>query len=79
LPILDTAYRACGMSAPWAYYNARDYRTLKYEMNKDLFRSLEVKPEVKHNALSDAKAQALTLLAMRAHAVKPTSSLFAVA
>lgn len=65
LPILDTAYRACGMAAPWAYYNARDYRTLKNELPKETFRSLEVKPTVAHNALEDAKAQALTLLAIR--------------
>lgn len=66
LPILDTAYRACGMGVPWAYYNARDYRTVKYELPKETFRSLEVKPTVAHNALEDAKAQALTLLAIRA-------------
>lgn len=65
LPILDTAYRACGQLAPWAYYNARDYRTIKYELPKETFRSLEVKPAVAHNALEDAKAQALTLLAIR--------------
>lgn len=65
LPILDTAYRACGMSTPWAYYNTRDYRTLKNELPKPLFQSLEVKPTIAHNALADAKAQALTLIAIR--------------
>lgn len=66
LPILDTAYRACDMAAPWAYYNGRDYRTLKNELEKSAFKALEVRPTVAHNALADAKAQALTLLAIRA-------------
>lgn len=65
LPILDTAYRACGMQAPWQYYNGRDYRTIKGELDRDVFKSLEVKPTVGHNALADAKAQALTLIAVR--------------
>ena len=66
LPILDSAYRACGMAAPWAYYNGRDYRTIKCELPKETFKALEVTPVVKHDALEDAKAQALTLLAIRA-------------
>lgn len=65
LPILDTAYRACGLSAPWAYYNGRDYRTLKNELSKEDFKALKVPPTVGHNALADAKSQALTLLAIR--------------
>jgi len=65
LPILDTAYRACGMSAPWAYYNGRDFRTIKNELDKESFRALEIKPAVAHDALEDAKAQAMTLLAIR--------------
>lgn len=66
LPILDTAYRACGMMAPWAYYNGRDYRTFKAEFSRDLVARLQVEPTVAHHALADAKAQALTLLALRA-------------
>lgn len=65
LPILDTAYQACGMPTPWAYYNGRDYRTVKSEMDRDIFKSLEIKPTTAHDALEDAKAQALTLLAIR--------------
>lgn len=65
LPILDTAYRACGMQPPWAYYNGRDYRTVKNELDKESFRALEIKPTTAHYALEDAKAQALTLLAIR--------------
>lgn len=65
LPILDTAYRACGLAVPWRYYNGRDYRTFKREHSSELVSSLEVEPTVAHNALADAKAQALTLLAIR--------------
>jgi len=64
LPILDSAYRACNKLVPWAYYNARDYRTLRYQFSKDEFKALCVKPSVAHNALADAEAQALTLIAM---------------
>lgn len=65
LPILDFAYRACGMDAPWAYYNARDYRTLRYDVPKETRELIEVEPAVAHDALEDARAQALTLLAIR--------------
>jgi hypothetical protein len=65
LPILDTAYRACGMSAPWAYYNGRDFRTIKNEFARETVNLLAVEPAVAHHALADAKAQALTLLALR--------------
>lgn len=65
LPILDSAYRACGMRPPWAYYNGRDYRTVKYELPREDFKAIEVTPNIGHNALEDAKAQALTLLAIR--------------
>lgn len=64
LPILDSAYRACNKFVPWAYYDARDYRTLRYQLSNETFNSLRVKPAVEHNALEDAKAQALTLMAM---------------
>lgn len=70
LPILDTSYRACGMSAPWAYYNGRDYRTLKNETDREVFKALKVKPSTAHSALEDAKAQALTLLALRREAAE---------
>lgn len=70
LPILDTAYRACGMQTPWQYYNGRDYRTIKCELSKEDFKALEVKPTTGHNALEDAKAQALTLLAIRREAAE---------
>lgn len=65
LPILESAYRATKQQVPWEYWNARDYRTLKNEMEYNAFKRLEVAPAVKHNALCDAQAQALTLIAMR--------------
>lgn len=66
LPILDNAFRAVGLETPWAYYNGRDYRTVKGMFPKELFNSLRVDPVVAHDALEDARAQALTLQAMLA-------------
>ena len=71
LPILDSAYRACGMSVPWAYYNGRDYRTIKNEISNEAFNLLRVEPRVEHHALEDAKAQALTLNAIRNYQADP--------
>lgn len=65
LPILDTAYAACGLRSPWVYNNVRDYRTLRYQLDNDEFNALRVRPTVAHDALADAKAQALTLIAMQ--------------
>lgn len=65
LPILDTAYRACGMKTPWAYYNGRDYRTFKAMHPRELVDTLKCTPDAAHSALADAKAQALTLLALQ--------------
>lgn len=64
LPILENAYRACGMEAPWKYYNTRDFRTVKNMFSKDFLNSLRVEPVVAHNALDDARSQALTLQAI---------------
>lgn len=54
VPLLDAAYRACGLAAPWGYNQARCTRTL-YEL-------ADVWPDrtrgVHHNALNDAKVQA---------------------
>ncbi len=54
VPLLEAAYIKCGMRAPWAYYNAMCYRTLK-----NLFPFLvPTVPVMKHNALEDARSQA---------------------
>jgi len=56
--ILSNAYLSCGMEIPWKFYNDRCYRTVK-----------NVYPEIKlnrvgvhHNAVDDAKSQALHLI-----------------
>ncbi len=52
--ILDSAYRATGQTKPWKFWNDRCYRTLK-----NLYPQVPyVKPNVAHNALEDAIAQA---------------------
>ncbi|OYR88661.1 hypothetical protein DJ71_04880 [Halorubrum sp. E3] len=52
--LLEAAYDAVGMDAPWSFYEERDFRTLS---------GLDVAPDidnagVEHDALDDAKAQA---------------------
>jgi len=54
LPILATAYRACGMAVPWRGFNGRCYRTMK-----NLAPSVKlIRQGTHHNALDDAKSQA---------------------
>jgi exodeoxyribonuclease VIII len=55
-PILEAAYLATGVEAPWKFYNARCYRTLK-GLYRDVL--LPDRVGVYHNALDDAKTQAL--------------------
>ena len=61
-PILSNAFLAVGKNAPWAYYNQRDFRTLKNMVSRDDFDKLKVAPMVAHSALADAAAQALTTI-----------------
>lgn len=59
--ILESAYRALGLTAPWQFYNAMCYRTIK-----NLYPDVQ-KPErigIKHHALDDAKTQASHLFAI---------------
>ncbi len=56
--ILASAYQNCGVKIPWKFYNNRCYRTLK-----------NLRPDIKfecigtaHNALDDAKSQAVHLM-----------------
>lgn len=58
--LLLAAYEACQLIPPWKFYNNRCYRTVK-----------NLHPEIKltrtgtaHNALDDAKSQALHLMQM---------------
>ena len=53
-PVLENAFHRMGLDVPWSYRNVRCMRTLKA-----LWPSVpRVEPELAHNALSDAKAQA---------------------
>ena len=53
-PLLDAAYRACGMTPPWKYWNVRDTRTLYDLAGVKVDRS----KGTHHNALDDARVQA---------------------
>lgn len=55
VPIMETAFRRCRMDVPWRYNNVMDVRTMKL-LAPDVPRR---EPQVKHHALSDARAQAL--------------------
>lgn len=58
--ILASLFNAHGIQAPWKHYNSRCYRTLK-----NMYPHVEKpEPRVEHNALDDARAQALHLLAI---------------
>lgn len=54
-PIVETSFRRVKRGVPWVFYNLRCFRTLK-ALRPDL---CVFKPEVKHDALEDAYAQAL--------------------
>ena len=66
-PIVENALLQCDLQLPWAYYNTRDYRTLKNLVSRQTYDSLRVRPKVAHNALDDAIAQARTLQALLDH------------
>ena len=64
-PIIANAFKAIGAgNPPWPYFKIRDYRTIRKMYPKALAKSLEHAPAVKHDALEDAIAQALTLQAL---------------
>ena len=75
LPILNVAYRACGFrSPPWEPFSDRCYRTLK-----------NLRPEIRmertgehHNALDDAKSQALHAIRLLRALREPTSAIVPV-
>jgi len=53
-PILEAAFKACGLAAPWAYWNVRDTRTLYDLAGVKVDRAAGTH----HNALDDAINQA---------------------
>lgn len=60
--ILAEAYARLGQKAPWAFWKDRCYRTVK-----NLFPDVEmVRGGTHHNALDDAKSQALHLIGINA-------------
>lgn len=65
--ILGNAYKACGMIPPWKFWGVMDYRTVKNMVPRSVFEACLRKPQVAHNALSDAEAQAQTLINLMKH------------
>jgi hypothetical protein len=57
LVLLEAAYRACAMGIPWHYKTPRDCRTLF-----DLTNATQPDVGTAHNALDDAKSQALGVI-----------------
>jgi exodeoxyribonuclease VIII len=56
--ILSNAYKACGIEQPWAYYNNRCFRTLRA-----LYPTIKFENSgTYHNALDDARSQALHMI-----------------
>jgi hypothetical protein len=60
--ILEEAFKAVGLRAPWQYWAKMDYRTIKNVVPKNVYEACKVEAPVKHNALADATAQAATLV-----------------
>lgn len=57
-PILRAAYRMCGRTEPWKFYNVRDTRTIFDISGVSPNRSVGTH----HNALDDARAQAVAVI-----------------
>lgn len=57
LVLLEAAYYATGLTCPWKFHQHRCFRTMRSEFAQ----VPRVAPEIAHDALSDAKAQATQL------------------
>lgn len=64
LGILGHAYWAASLRQPWAHSKARDYRTFRSMFPLAVLKELTIEPCVEHNALDDARAQAMTMQAL---------------
>lgn len=66
VPIIEEAYRRCGMLVPWSFRNCRDTRTLYALLD---FSPSEVLPDrgTHHNALHDSRYQADSVTAAYSH------------
>lgn len=63
LPMLAHAFTQCGMDVPWKFWNSRCFRTYK---NLPGAKGVRLPPVgVKHNAMSDAYSQVLSLQAIQ--------------
>ena len=61
--ILASAYRKTKIEQPWKYFNNRCYRTMK-----SMFPTIKMKRVgVHHNAVDDARSQAIHLMAILEH------------
>lgn len=58
IPIIESAFRACGHLIPWGHRTARDTRTI-LELAEV---RITTPDEAKHDALGDARAQALAVI-----------------
>lgn len=58
--ILENIYQQLGLNAPWDFWNVRCCRTILACANRKIYRP---KDSVHHNALDDAKAQAVAIAA----------------
>lgn len=59
-PILKNAYKAVNIISPWQFWRERCFRTYKSTLPAGIIKACTVKAAVAHDALSDAKSQALT-------------------
>lgn len=64
-PILEAAFDAFGLDAPWDFWNVRCSRTVLAMANRKPSRA----GGTHHNALDDAKAQAIAVVAAMRHKV----------
>lgn len=58
LPIIESAFRACGHQIPWGHRAARDTRTILELANV----RIATPEDAKHDALGDARAQARAVI-----------------
>lgn len=59
--ILESAYKMCGIETPWDRWSNQDYRTIKDLAVSMGFEETREFAGDRHNALSDAKHQALSI------------------
>lgn len=60
-PIMNAAYQAVGLEAPWDFWNEMDMRTIKNAVGRTKWKDVSIPPTIAHSALADAISQAKTL------------------